>query len=60
MRDLDEDDVARAMTQRIVNVLEAIHTLQSELKKCEKMVEKEDWDDLNTWMQDANTLHDIL
>ena len=42
------------------NVLEAIHTLQSELKKCEKMVEKEDWDDLNTWMQDANTLHDIL
>jgi len=42
------------------NVLEAIHTLQSELKKCEKMVEKEEWDNLNSWMKEANTLHDIL
>ena len=42
------------------NVLEAIHTLQSELKKCEKMVEKEEWHALNDWMKDANTLHDIL
>jgi len=42
------------------NVLEAIHTLQSELKKCEKMVDNEEWDTLNTWMKDANTLHDIL
>ena len=42
------------------NVLEAIHTLQSELKKCEKMVEKEEWDSLNDWMKEANTLHDIL
>ena len=42
------------------NVLEAIHTLQSELKKCEKMVEKEEWHALNDWMTDANTLHDIL
>ncbi|WP_309496988.1 prephenate dehydrogenase [Sulfurovum sp.] len=42
------------------NVLEAIHTLQSELKKCEKMVEKEEWNALNDWMKDANTLHDIL
>ena len=42
------------------NVLEAIHALQSELKKCEKMVEKEEWQPLNTWMTEANTLHDIL
>ncbi len=42
------------------NVLEAIHALQSELKKCEKMVEKEEWSTLNTWMEEANTLHDIL
>ncbi len=42
------------------NVLEAIHTLQLELKKCEKMVNNEEWDTLNTWMKDANTLHDIL
>ena len=42
------------------NVLEAIHTLQTELKKCEKMVDNEEWDILNDWMKDANTLHDIL
>ena len=42
------------------NVLEAIHTLQLELKKCEKMVAEEEWNALNDWMKDANTLHDIL
>ncbi|TNF44056.1 MAG: prephenate dehydrogenase [Epsilonproteobacteria bacterium] len=42
------------------NVLEAINSFQSELKKCQKMVENEEWDTLNDWMQDANTLHDIL
>jgi len=42
------------------NVLEAIHTLQLELKKYEKMVENEEWHTLNNWMQEANTLHDIL
>ena len=42
------------------NVLEAIHTLQSELKKCEKMVDNEEWEALNDWMKEANTLHDIL
>ena len=42
------------------NVLEAIYSFQSELKKCQKMVENEEWDKLNNWMQEANTLHDIL
>ena len=42
------------------NVLEAIHSFQSELKKCQKMVENEEWDTLNNWMLDANSLHDIL
>ena len=42
------------------NVLEAIYTFQSELKKCQKMVENEEWETLNSWMADANTLHDIL
>jgi len=42
------------------NVLEAIQTFQSELKKCQKMVENEEWDTLNDWMSEANTLHDIL
>jgi prephenate dehydrogenase len=42
------------------NLLEAINVFQSELKKCQKMVENEEWDTLNGWMQDANKLHDIL
>jgi len=46
--------------QNKFNVLEAIHTLQSELKKCEKLVENDEWHALNKWMTDANTLHDIL
>jgi prephenate dehydrogenase len=46
--------------QNKTNVLEAIHSFQEELKKCEKMVANEEWDTLNTWMGEANTLHDIL
>jgi len=42
------------------NVLEAINAFQSELKKCQKMVENEEWDTLNVWMTQANKLHDIL
>jgi len=42
------------------NVLEAINSFQSELKKCQKMVENEEWGALNDWMEDANKLHDIL
>ncbi len=42
------------------NLLEAINTFQSELKKCQKMVENEEWDTLNAWMTEANSLHDIL
>ncbi len=42
------------------NVLEAINSFQSELKKCRKMVENEEWETLNDWMKEANTLHDIL
>lgn len=46
--------------QNKTNVLEAIHSFQAELKKCEKMVENEEWSSLNAWMGDANKLHDIL
>ena len=42
------------------NLLEAIHSFQSELKKCQKMVENEEWEALNKWMEEANSLHDIL
>jgi len=42
------------------NLLESIHAFQDELKKCEKMVENEEWENLNNWMKEANTLHDVL
>ncbi len=42
------------------NLLEAVNVFQSELKKCQKMVENEEWENLNAWMKEANTLHDIL
>jgi prephenate dehydrogenase len=42
------------------NVLEAIYTFESELKKCRKMVENEEWENLNNWMKEANKLHDVL
>ncbi len=46
--------------QNKTNVLEAINSFQSELKKCQKMVENEEWETLNDWMREANRLHDIL
>ncbi len=42
------------------NLLESIYAFQSELKKCQKMIENEEWENLNKWMKKANTLHDIL
>ena len=42
------------------NLLEAIDSFQAELKKCQEMVENEEWETLNDWMAEANTLHDIL
>ncbi len=46
--------------QNRTNLLEAIHSLQEELEKCEQMVEHSQWEDLNRWMSEANKLHDIL
>jgi len=42
------------------NVLESIEAFEEELSKCKKMIEKEQWEALNQWMSNANTLHDIL
>jgi len=42
------------------NLLESIHVFQDELKKCEKMIANEEWENLNSWMKEANTLHDML
>ena len=51
------EDVFR---QNKSNLLEAINTFQTELKKCQKMLENEEWEVLNSWMKDANSLHNIL
>jgi len=42
------------------NLLESIHIFQDELKKCERMVTNEEWRNLNNWMQEANSIHNIL
>jgi len=42
------------------NLIEAIECFQKELKACQTMVENEEWEKLNKWMEEANTLHDIL
>ncbi len=46
--------------QNKTNLIEAIEAFETELRQCRKMVENEEWTTLHTWMQEANTLHDIL
>ena len=42
------------------NLIKAIESFETELKKCRHMVENEEWENLNIWMSEANKLHDIL
>ena len=42
------------------NLLTAIDHFNAELQKCRQMVENEEWNELNKWMESANRLHDIL
>jgi len=46
--------------QNKTNLIEAIEAFETELKECRRMVENEEWETLNKWMAEANTLHDIL
>ncbi len=46
--------------QNKTNLIEAIEAFETELKECRHMVENEEWETLNRWMGEANTLHDIL
>ncbi len=46
--------------QNKTNLIDAIEAFEKELKMCRSMVEKEEWEALNGWMQEANSLHDIL
>ena len=33
------------------DILESIKTFKNELEKCEELIEKDDWEGLQTWMQ---------
>jgi len=46
--------------QNKTNLIDAIEAFEKELKMCRSMVENEEWEALNGWMQEANSLHDIL
>lgn len=46
--------------QNKIELVNSISVFQQELQKCKEMVEREDWEGLNKWMQQANSLHDIL
>ncbi len=46
--------------QNKTNLIDAIEAFEKELKMCRNMVENEEWKALNGWMQEANSLHDIL
>ena len=46
--------------QNKTNLLLSIEYFNKELKKCQEMIENEEWDRLNIWMSNANRLHDIL
>jgi len=46
--------------QNQTNLLEAITTFQEELDKCKTMIAHNEWEALNQWMQEANTLHTII
>ena len=42
------------------NLLKSIITFNEEMLLCQELIENEEWDELHTWMQKANRLHDIL
>ncbi|MEA2019596.1 MAG: prephenate dehydrogenase [Campylobacterota bacterium] len=42
------------------NLLESMDIYESEMKKLRDMLKNENYDDINDWMEKANTLHDIL
>ncbi len=42
------------------NLLHSIELFENELHKCKKIVEEENWEELEKWMGNATTLHKIL
>ena len=42
------------------NLLDAVKAFKFELKKAEKLIEEEKWEDLENWMQTGNKLYEIM
>ncbi len=42
------------------NLLVSMEYFSKELKKCQEMIKNDEWEELNSWMSNANRLHDIL
>ena len=46
--------------QNKTHLLDSLSYFENELEKMKKMIQNEEWDKLDTKMQEANSLHDIL
>ena len=42
------------------NLLESIEAFNQEMALCQKLIEEENWEELHSWMTEANKLHEIL
>ncbi len=42
------------------NLLDAVEAFKNELKKAKGMIEKDDWEQLEQWMKEGNTLYKIM
>jgi len=42
------------------NLLESIESFNKEMRICQDFIEREKWNELHSWMKEANKLHDIL
>ena len=42
------------------NLLESLKMFNQEMKRCQELIEQEEWEKLHLWMSDANKLHDVL
>jgi len=51
---------ADVFKQNKSNILSSIEIFEKELNKCKKMLEEENYENLEQWMGDATTLHKIL
>ena len=42
------------------NLLESIEAFNSEMLRCQQLIEEDKWEELHQWISEANKLHDVL